>query len=167
MGISDGGIQKRKHGTVKHVTTFLLAAILVFVVYPLHRQEYRNLQPVTNWFGVDSFIIPDHEVNSNPEIKYSRTVKTVVIGEWTASIFNIDNGAFEYTCGGNGKSNYSPDTILPEPVTWNWLIWDKGTCQNIKPGRYIAQIDWIFAKENWPDKSYSANSNVFLVLPKP
>lgn len=138
------------------------------------RDDRLASAPVTDWFKVTEFHIPDIVEGTNPEdvvINYQREIYTDLDGTWNARVkfYYVSNGNFIDICGSGGGVGYNPKAKLPEPVTWAWLMNDDdGECLSKLRANstYINIITWVFKKDNYPDKSYRVVSNPYTILPK-
>lgn len=165
-----------KHTNWNIIIFAFVMLLLIFqtTTYVIDQREKELTSiPVTEWFKVTQFHIPDIVIGTSPEdivIDYQREIYTDLDGTWNAraKLFFIDNGRFTDVCGASGGVGYNPSATLPEPVTWAWLMDDEsGRCLNrLRVGStYINVITWTFIKDNYPRKTYRVASNPYTMLP--
>lgn len=146
------------------VLVALAAASLIIAGWPTWNQHRKEAVDVSAWFEVKDLTVPDFEAGTNPVISFDRVIHTELKGDWVVEVQTVSDDGFLFVCGGHGSNIYSPkDDRLPDPVTWNWLVFDQGTCDGVAPGDYRLQIRWDFYKSGWPDKSLTVVSNVFKI----
>ena len=148
----------------KRVLEFGLA-LVIFLLFmnliPLW-QDYKNTAlPVSAWFEVHDIVVPNHAQASNPSVVYDRTIHEAINGAWTVEVQENKEG-FPNVCQGSGRSTYSPDSQLPDPLTWAWMI---GKSCAVPPGIYRWEVSYTFSRDSYPDKSAVFYSNFFEVSP--
>lgn len=148
------------------------ALIVVYVVIQLaqavgERQEallqrQKDLLPASAWFEVHEIYVPDHEVGSNPLLKYDRTIHESFTGFWIVEVQLVrPDGLFTNVCSGDGVNDYDLDEILEnDEVTWEWML-DRPCA--VPDGQYRLRASYVMTRPDWPEKRVMAYSNVFRV----
>jgi len=164
---SDTKSKAVKRGAIRmHLSAVLVAlaaAALIIAGFPTWNQHRKELVDVSTWFEVFDLTVPDHQLGSNPVISFDRVIHIPLRGEWVAEVQSVSDNGFLFMCGGHGANIYEPSDLLPDPVTWDWFVWDKGTCENLPEGNYRLEVRWDFCKSSWPCKTLTRHSNVFKI----
>lgn len=135
----------------------------------LAEQNLINETPITDWFEVTKLVVPDFIIGDNPVIEYERTIKQEVKGTWNSRvlIYDADTMRYIYVCGNSDINNtvYRPQADLPDPVTWEWLVFDRRSCEVfMTPGEYRLVLEFTFCPEAMTIcKNYRHMSNEFSV----
>ena len=136
------------------------------IMYLIGNIQQRSRESVAagTWFVVSDIFVPDHEVGSNPEMTYDRTIKGEFQGFWVVEVQRQDtDGSFTLECSGSGVNEYEPRDYIPNnTVRWDWFIGK--SCADIPPGDYRLRASWVLRRSNWPEKTVVKYSNPFKVM---
>lgn len=120
--------------------------------------------PATYWLDVGSVRVFDAQAGKPVIMAVDRTIKRDFRGEWIASIRTMQNGKWVIFCNARGASNYAVDSAFPEPLTLKW--WTYPDCNPLPAGKYMMRTAWVIKGDSFlPDKTLSADSNIFEVSP--
>lgn len=119
--------------------------------------------PADNWFVVNQIYVPDFPVGADSTITYDRQIKEPFLGFWVVEIERqIEGGRFVLECSGSGVNDYQVSDYIPDnAVTLSWFVGAK--CAALQPGPHRLRASWKLKREEWPEKSVVAYSNIFEV----
>lgn len=140
-----------------------IAAAALFVGYGYYDSRMKEHAPATDFFTVREINIPDFVQGTDPVMVYDRTIKRDFIGTFVVEIHRAEKGANYAVCSNSATRTYKAGEKAPETVTLDWFVDRK--C-GLMPGQYVAETAWKIEAEGYPDKEYSAISNVFRVIPE-
>jgi len=143
----------------------LAGAFLIINILEYRQAEQKANVPSTDWWVINDIYVPDHEVGTNPNMVYDRTIKVSHRGFWVveAQRQNADGkgGVFGAACTGSGVNDYDPGEIIVEDtVEWGWFF---GRPCTIPPGTYRLQLTKDMTKPGYPVKQSRDYSNTFRV----
>lgn len=144
-------------------TVALLAVCAWFYLADLKdRRDKGNVAPST-WFVINTLNVPDMRLGEDPVMTYDRRIREPFRGFWVTEVQRRDpSGAWVLICTGSGINDYDPEDYIPNnEVKFSWYVGDK--CGAMVSGEYRLRTTWRMRREEWPDKSITAYSNVFRV----
>lgn len=130
--------------------------------YVQYQKAAHEAAPATDWFTVREVNIPNFVEGQNPIIVYDRTIKKDFFGTFVVEIHKAEPGVNYAVCSNSASRTYKAGEKPPETVDLKWFV-DRDC--GLKSGQYVAETTWKIEAEGYPDKEYSAVSNVFQVLP--
>lgn len=117
-----------------------IAAVVMFIF----------LTPVTMWFSVNRMDIRDAATWEQVTVDYSRDIHRPFYGEWRVMVREVTEAGTEVICSTDWHPNdYKTDSVLPEPVSLEWLMWTEPACYRLPPGDYEATITWSVNQDSW------------------
>jgi len=120
--------------------------------------------PASFWLDVRTVRVFDSKVGEPVLMAVDRTISRDFRGEWLVSIRKLGYGGWVQFCSARGKTNYSADSHLPDPLTLRW--WSYPECNPLPPGKYVMRTTWtIHGASFLPEKDVTADSNIFEVKP--
>ena len=138
--------------------------LVLVAVTPSWMEIFRKGTNPVEFFEVKQVYVPDFEYGKDPEIVYDRSIKQNFTGTWNAELQLIDGSSYRSVCRGHNESNYSPNKMLPDPVTLSYYL-DKENlklqCPDIVPGKYRLETVWVIHVVGYPEMSITYVSNVF------
>lgn len=119
--------------------------------------------PAANWFVVNQLYVPDFKIGEDPNITYDRQIKEPFLGFWVVEVERqIEGGRFMLECSGSGVSDYQVSDYIPDnAVTLEWFVGKK--CAELVEGPHRIRASWRMKRDDWPEKSVVAYSNIFEV----
>jgi hypothetical protein len=121
-----------------------------------------HLWPASYWFEPRRVAVFDAPTGVDVVMEVDRVIHRQFIADWSAIVRRWEDGAWTVECVGRGKSDYHPESTLPDPLTLRW--WTDGACPSLRPGRYFVSTIWtIRGGYTLPDKVVAVASNVFTV----
>lgn len=124
----------------------------------------KVVPPASWWFEVHEVHVEDARAGEPVEVRYTRTIHRRFRGEWLVSVKVVSADGVQEACQGEGKTIYTPDAVLPVPLTLEWFT--AGGCADLPAGSYVANAQWNLMLP-WPfgSRQVERTSNVFVVTP--
>lgn len=149
--------------------TYMNMAQMELVVAQKAQLDKENA-PASNWLTVENITIPAFHEDEDPVIIVDRTIHKGFYGVWAVDFEEVTNAGVIYTCGFQGRADYSTNAVLPNPLHLSWWVYEKNnslsTCMEKAPaGTYRLCTTWRIYPEGYPEKRVKACSNIFEVLP--
>lgn len=162
------------------VLVFLLQGI--FSVYDWARESIYNSVNVDRWFAVHSFEVEDFHLGlrtTEITLHLDRTIKQEMDGHWRVElrkVFESDPNFSIFVCKGSSRDSpslYTPLAELPDPLTFDWFVDDRGQCSpRMSEGTFVLKAIWNFcrydihcAEDGYKTKRLVAISEPFKILP--
>jgi len=121
-----------------------LAVILCLIV------ALRFLTPATFWFRPLAFDVQDGAVGAEIVVTYDRVIRRDFIGEWFVSVRREGKSGWEAYCTTPiTRQDYRDDSVLPDPVTLEWLSWTEPRCHKLPAGTYEVAAHWRINPDSW------------------
>jgi hypothetical protein len=105
--------------------------------------------PASFWFQVTKLDVHDAETSAGLTVDFDRTIRREFEGRWRIDVRReVAPDQWEWVCATDWKAqHYSPDAVLPVPVTLEWLAYTDPRCFDLeKPGKYSIDVFW----DIWP-----------------
>jgi hypothetical protein len=131
----------------------MAAAVMAYVI------------PASVWLQVHDVRVFDAKVGSPVQMVVARTIKLDFNGTWVAGIRRLEPDGWTLYCPASGSAPYRTDSVLPNPLTLAW--WTFPDCSKpFPPGKYQMRTTWTIQGDGFfPDKTVTADSNIFEILP--
>ena len=140
-----------------------IVGTIALIAWFSYSDAAKQAVPATDFFTVRELNIPDYVEGQDPVVVYDRTIKQEFLGTFVVEIHKADPTANYAVCSNSAVRTYKTGEKRPETVTLKWFV-DRDC--GLTPGQYVIETTWKIEAEGYPDKEYSAVSNVFRVLPK-
>ena len=121
-----------------------------------------GLWPAFWWLEVRDINLSNARQGAPIVMAVDRDIHRAFRGHWSVTVRQWDGAGWVTYCNASGSSNYRADARFPVPLTLRW--WTDGQCYDLSPGRYRITTRWVI-DTTLPDKTVTADSNVFEVLP--
>ena len=108
-----------------------VAAVSLFAVFPLPSW----------WFEINRFRVMDAQAGQPIIVDYDRTIWRNFEGQWRVEVWRDQRANWVSHCVANGgPQEYRTDTVLPDPVTMDWLAYTEPRCFNLPQGTYKVSV---------------------------
>lgn len=115
--------------------------------------------PNSYWLQVRSIAVGDVAAGDAVVLSVDRVIAKPFRARWIVTTRNLTPSGFVVACIGRGENDYSPEAVLPRPLTLDY--WTGTTCA-LAPGRY--RVDALWTIDDWQgDREVRASSNLFNV----
>lgn len=124
------------------------------------------LWPASYWFEVTRIEVLDTKEGEPVFMVVDRTIKRQFVGQYSLVVrkLTVNGWVIECATGPSAEIDYSPDSVLQDPLTLEW--WTGSKCFDLGEGSYRLTTNWTILGGNLlPDKRVSRLSNVFIVNP--
>lgn len=140
------------------------------LVYMQKAQLVKENAPASNWLTVENVTIPSFHMGEDPTILVERTIHQGFYGVWAVDFEQVTDSGVIYTCGFQGRADYSTNALLPNPLHLSWWVYEKNNplsncMEKAKTGNYRLCTTWRIYPEGYPEKRVKTCSNIFEVLP--
>ena len=145
-----------------------ICAVLIVAGWYFYSASVKDNAPATDWFVVRNVSVPDFIAGSDPPVNYDRVIKKEFFGRWSVEVHGTTQSTNYAICTGSGQNHYEPTETLPDTgVSMSWFMgvdgWKK--C-SLKEGQYVLEITYLITPQGYPEKLYTATSNIFRVAPE-
>lgn len=122
------------------------------------------LIPASTWLEVKDVRVFDSKVGQPVLMAVARKINFDFNGTWVAGIRRLEPDGWSLYCPAAGSTPYRTDSALPSPLTLKW--WTYPSCDPLPPGKYQMRTTWTIKGDGLlPDKTVTADSNIFEILP--
>ena len=96
------------------------------------------------WFEPVAFDVPDVQaLTLDTPVAYDRIIRRDFDGRWQIEVVRLVDGGTEFACATNWHDvPYRADNVLPDVVTWGWMLDGDDTCLDLTPGQYQVTLTW-------------------------
>ena len=92
------------------------------------------------WMRIDRLDVHDSAEGQPIIVGYDRTISRDFDGKWRVSIWRSLRGEWSSYCTAEGVQFYRSDSVLPEPVTLEWLAYTRPRCYTLPKGVYQVAV---------------------------
>jgi hypothetical protein len=96
------------------------------------------------WFEAVAFDVPDVSLlTADTPIAYDRIIRRDFDGRWQIEVHREVEGGLQFVCATDWHDvPYKAGSVLPDLVTWGWMLDGDATCMHLPPGQYEASVTW-------------------------
>lgn len=124
-----------------HVDERIGVPIVIFIAAVV---MFLFLTPVTTWFSVNRFDIRDAETWQEVTIDYQRDIHREFDGAWRTTVRRVVEDGVEIVCTTDWHPvDYDDRSVLPKPVSLEWMLFSEPECYQLPPGEYEATVSWV------------------------
>jgi hypothetical protein len=122
----------------------------------------------TRWLEVHSVLVTPREGPGMPYVTMERTIHRPFSATWTTSIRRQQGAGFVPVCSRVGRSEFTPDTIVPPGTDLNyWLgIPPQPPCDPLTPGTYKVLFVWLITGSGGNVHQVRYETDIFLITPE-
>ena len=116
------------------------------------------------WFEIQQFQVRDAVAGQRIILDYQRKIWRDFTGEWRVQIWRSERGEWSSYCTANGGPHgYRADSVLPDPVTLEWLAYTQPRCYQLPKGTYYAALHITVNADGYMQRAVEAKSTAFEV----
>jgi len=123
--------------------------------------------PADWWMRVEAVRVADVDEGQTPQMVVIRSIRRDFVADWVATVRRVEAGGSVAVCAARGRSDYRTTSVLPAPPKLTLAWWLNGGACALEPGAYVVTTKWSIDTASPLDKTVTAVSNIFTVLPRP
>lgn len=142
-------------------------ALVVMGLGLLGASHLREILPASYYYEQGEMLAYDVNQGECPVLDYHRDINNAFHGEWLVSVRqqSLSGGWILVPPTWKGEQDYRTDAVLPDPLTFEWWVWDDSVVCDWEPGVYKITTQITINPENAP-KFVRIDSTPFRVLPQ-
>lgn len=116
--------------------------------------------PASIWLRTPVVTVFDANQGDDVFMSVERVIMRPFAAHWTVIVRVARGSGWEVVCVANGFGDYTPDAVLPDPLTLHW--WTDGQCPHPPVGDIYVTTLWQL-DTNAGRKTVVVTSNVFTI----